>query len=238
MLDERVELAKRVLDDITTLFDFQETNDGKRVWWCHCFGGMLEYIADKTFSLDYDIDIGVMYGECDENKLISTLEGHGYKAEKKCVNDINKKAFNIHFVPVEETLKNTPTIDVYFWVPIGDKLYHTYDTKKEGSKIPSQYVFKGVKRWWLRPDPEMIKLEREKGKPGREQLLDENGTWKFPVFDSSGGLFMRLPYAIGHLLDTWYSPGWRFREFYRGQSMTQWSEKVKSCKELRIKDNQ
>jgi hypothetical protein len=231
-MNNQIESAKKILDDLTTLFDFLETSDGKSIWWCHCFGGVLEFIADKTFSLDYDIDIGVMYGECDESKLIYALEGHGYKAEKKCINDVNKKSFNIHFTPREETLKGTPTVDVYFWVPIGDKYYHTYDTKKEGNKIPSEYVFKGVKKWWLRPSPEVIKMEKNRGKPGREQLFTDQGTWKFPVFDSSGGLTMRLPYAIGHLLDTWYSPTWRFREYYKGQSMSPWIKKVKSCREL------
>ena len=235
---ERNELAKRVLDSLTNIMDFQENISGEKIWWCHCFGGMLEYIADKTFSLDYDIDIGVMYGECDEDKLISSLEGHGYEAKRRCINNINKKAFNIHFIPHEDNLKGTPTIDVYFWVPIGDKLYHTYDTKKEGNKIPSEYVFKGVKRWWLRPDPSWIEMEKHRGKPGREQLLTDEGTWKFPVFDSASGLTIRLPYAIGHLLDEWYTPSWRFREYYRGQSKTRWVKKTDTCKNLNTKIEQ
>ena len=232
MIDEKVELSKRVLDNVTTIMDFQEDDVGNKVWWCHCFGGMLEYMADRTFSIDYDIDIGVLYGECDENKLIYSFEGHGYKAEKKCINDVDKKAFNIHFIPKEDSLKGSPTIDVYFWFPIKNILYHTYDTKKQGSKIPSEYVFKGVKRDWLRPPKAVIDAERKRGNPGREQMLTELGTWKFPVFGSDYGLTMRLPYAIGHLLDELYSPSWRFREFYRGQSMSRWVKKVKSCKEL------
>lgn len=233
MVDQKEELAKMVLDNVTNIMDMMEDNMGNKVWWAHCFGGMLEYICDKTFSLDYDIDIGVIYGACDENKLINSFVGHGYSAKKMCVNDINGKCFNVHFKPGEDFLKGTPTIDVYFWVPIRELLYHTYDTKKSGQNIPSEYVFKGVKREWLLPSQEVINKESKIGKPGRELMLTELGTWKMPVFGSESGLTMRLPFAIGHLLDTWYSPSWRFREFYKGQSMSRWIKKVKSCKDLK-----
>lgn len=232
-MSDREELARRILDSVTNIMDFLEDDKGNHIWWCHCFGGMLEYIADKTFSLDYDIDLGVIYGECDEGKLCRAFEGNGYAAKKRCINDVTGNAFNIHFVPKEDALKDTPTIDVYFWYPIKDKLYHTYDTKKEGKQIPSEYVFKGVKRHWLLPDKETIAREKTVGKPGREQLLTNMGTWNFPVFGDSSGLTMRLPYSIGHLLDCWYGPSWRFREYYRGQSRSEWVKKVKSCKELK-----
>jgi hypothetical protein len=232
-MDHKNEAARFALDTITNIMDFQEDDLGNKIWWAFCFGNMLEYIADKTFSLDYDIDVGVIYGQCDEEKLISAFTGYGYKAEKKCINDRSKKAFNIHFIPGEDCLKGLPTIDVYFWVLIGDKYYHTYDTKKEGSVIPSEYVFKGVKKQWLIPDKNILDVEKKIGKPGREQLLTDVGTWRFPVFDGMSGLTIRIPYAVGHLLDTWYSKTWRFREHYRGQSMSPWVIKVRSCKELK-----
>jgi hypothetical protein len=225
------QLARRVLDTVTNIMDFIEDGFGNRIWWCHCFGGMLEYISDKTFSLDYDIDLGVIYGECDEMKLTRAFEGHGYKSKVMCKNDVTGKAFNIHFKPIEDNIKDTPTIDVYFWYPHGDKYYHTYDMKKEGKPIPSEYVFKGVKKHWLRPPKEVIERERHIGKPGREQLLTSMGTWNFPVFGDSEGLSMRLPFAVGHLLDEWYGASWRFREYYRGQSRSRWIRKMKSCKE-------
>jgi len=225
-------LSRRLLDDITNIMDMQESIDGEKIWWSFCFGNVLEYVADKTFSLDYDIDVGVLYGQCDEDRLIGAITGHGYEAKKRCINDVTKKAFNIHFRPIEDSIKGSPTIDVYFWVQVGDILYHTYDTNKEGRKIPSEYVFKGVKKNWLIPEKKVIEKERKIGKPGREQMFTDEGTWKMPVFDPSTGLTMRIPYAIGHLLDEWYSPSWRFREFYKGQSMSRWIKKVKSCKEL------
>lgn len=232
-MKEREELARMTLDTVTNIMDFQEDDLGNKIWWAHCFGGMLEYLVDKTFSIDYDIDIGVLYGQCDEGKLISAFEGHGYKTKKKCINDVSGKLFNVHFIPGEDQLKGSPTIDVYFWVLIDDKYYHTYDTKREGEKVPSEYVFKGVKRRWLVPSAETIEAEKKIGKPGREQFLTNEGTWNFPVFNSASGLAIRLPYAVGHLLDTWYSPTWAFREFYRGQSMSPWVKKVKSCKDLK-----
>ena len=229
-MSDRETQAKRILDSVTNTMDFIEDDTGSKIWWCHCFGGVLEYIADKTFSLDYDIDIGVIYGECDEEKLTKAIVGQGYEAKVRCINDMNGKAFNIHYIPVEDALKNTPTIDVYFWYPHKDKLYHTYDTKKEGKKVPSEYVFKGVKKDWLRPTQETIDTERGIGKPGREQLLTTQGTWNFPVFGDHSGLTMRLPFKIGSLLDEWYGPSWRFREYYRGQSRSRWIKKMKSCK--------
>lgn len=230
-MNEREELAKQILDNITNTLDFVEDNRGNKIWWCHCFGGVLEYIADKTFSLDYDIDIGVIYGECDEDKLISAIQGQGYQAKVMCSNDVTGKAFNIHFKPIEDNLKDTPTIDVYFWYLHKDKYYHTYDMHKEGQKVPGEYTFKGVKKHWLTPTQEVIELERSIGKAGKEQLLTDQGTWKFSVFGDHSGYTMRLPFCVGHLLDEWYGPSWRFREYYRGQSRSRWIEKMKSCKE-------
>jgi len=227
------EMAMRLLDDITNIMDMQENEVGEKLWWCFCFGNMLEYAADKTFSLDYDIDIGVLYGQCDENKLISAITGHGYKVEKPIFNDVTKKMLNVHFKPVEDQLKGTPTIDVYFWLPVGDMLYHTYDYYKEGKKIPSEYVFKGVKRHWLIPDKKTIDLERGRGKPGRDQMLTDQGTWKFPIGEPGSSLTFRMPYAVGHLLDELYTKTWRFREYYREQSTSRWVQKVKSCADLK-----
>jgi hypothetical protein len=93
-------------------------------------------------------------------------------------------------------------------------------------------VFKGVPKEWMVPSRETIATERTIGKPGREQLLTAEGTWKFPVFDEASSLTMRVPFQVGHLLDEWYGPSWRFREFYRGQSRSRWVKKVKSCKDL------
>lgn len=231
-MNEREAMSMRILDSITNIMDFQETNDGGRLWWCFCFGDMLQYIADKTFGLDYDIDIGVLYEECDYKRLIAAFEGIGYKAKITCIHDVDEKPLNIHFKPIEDYIKDTPTLDVYFWYPVGELLYHTYDTKREGSKRPSEYVFKGVKREWLAPDRDVVEAERKVGQPGREQLLTDRGTWKFPIFDEASSLTMRLPFKIGHVLDEFYGPSWRFREYYKGQSRTRWVKKVKSCKEL------
>lgn len=232
-MSEREDLAKRVLDSVTSIMDFQEGADGGRLWWCHCFGGVLEYVADKTFTMDYDIDLGVLYSECNTERLISAFEGHGYKTDVKLINDVSKQPLNIHFKPKEDFLSGTPTIDVFLWYEHKGFLYHTYDVKKQGSKVPSEYVLKGVPKEWLAPDQETIDKERNIGHPERAQLLTDRGTWKFPVFEAAGSLSMRLPFMVGHLLDEWYSPSWRFREYYKGQSMSRWVKKIKSFKELK-----
>lgn len=224
--------ARQVLDTVTTLMDLQEDDAGDKIWWAHCFGGVLEFITDKTFSLDHDIDIGVIYGECGDRKLINAFEGYGYRADIKIVNDINNRPLNIHFIPKEDGIKGLPTIDVYFWVHVDDKYYHTYDIKKEGNRVPSEYIFKGVKEEWFTPHKNVVAAERSVGKPGRERMLTAQGTWNFPAFGEGSGLTMRVPYAIGHLLDTWYGKTWAFREYYRGQSMSPWVKRVKSCKDL------
>lgn len=232
-MEEREELAKRILDSVTNEMDFQEDNLGNKIWWAFCFGSALEFIADKTFKLDYDIDIGVLYGQCNEDKLTYALEGAGYKAKKTIVNDITGKALNMHFDPVEDYIKDTPTIDVYFWYEHSGILYHTYDIKKQGKQIPSEYVLKGVPKDYLIPDPEEIEKEKGIGNPERKQMITDEGTWKMPVFGGAGSsLTMRIPFRIGSLLDIWYSPSWAFREYYKGQSMTPYIKKIKSFKEL------
>ena len=232
-MNERVEKAKYVLDSITNIMDFQEFGTGQRLWWCFCFGNLLEYIADKTFSFDYDIDLGVLYDECDQDKLISAFEGHGYKSKVTCVNDVTGKALNIHFKPIGDYIKDTPTLDVFFWYEHKGILYHTYDEKKTGNKMLEEYKLKGVPKEWLCPDKETIDRERNIGVPGREQMLNDRGTWRFPIFDDASSLTFRAPYKIGHLLDEWYGPTWRFRQYYKGQSMSRWVKKIKSFKELR-----
>ena len=231
-MSERIRQAKYILDAITSILDFQEFGTGQRMWWAFMFGNVLEYVADKTFSFNYDIDLGVLYGQCEEDKLIRAFEGHGYKAKKTCINDVTGKALNIHFKPNSDYIADSPTLDVFFWYEHKGILYHTYDMKKEGSKIPSEYVLKGVPKEWLVPDKETVEQERKLGRPGREQMITDQGTWKFPIFDDASSLTMRIPYKVGHLLDEWYSCTWRFREFYKGQSMSRWTKKIKSFKEL------
>ena len=225
--------AKRIMDMLTNVMDFQEYADGTRIWWAFMFGNCLEYIADKTFGLNYDIDIGVLYNQCDHEKLTRAFNGIGYRPKITCIHDLDNKPLNMHFEPVEDYIKDTPTIDVYFWYEYKEILYHTYDVNKSGLKRPEEYLLKGVPKEWLIPYSLDIEKERSIGHPERSQMLTAQGTWKFPVFDDACGLTIRLPFKIGTLLDTWYSPSWRFREYYKGQSLSRWQKKIKSFKELR-----
>ena len=225
-----VEMAKRVLQTINTVMNFQEGYNGRKLRWFYCFGTMEEYLCDLTFGLNFDVDIGVMFEDCDTTALIKAFDGYGYEVEKVFLCDIDRRPLNIHFKPVTEALAGTPTIDLYAWYPSGNLLYHTYDIRREGREIPRKYIFKGVKREWLVPPAGEVKRIRGSG-PEMSRTLDEDGVWHYDVFGSASGYQLQLPFAYGSLLDCW-DPGWRFRDFRRGRSKTRWLREVKSCREL------
>lgn len=222
-------LEKQVHNAVSNAMAFQETNDGRKLLWFFCFGTMLEYIADRTFHLDYDIDIGILYEEYNPEKLISSFESYGYKLDKVFLHDKDKKPLNIHFRPTG-ALKGTPDIDVYAWIKSGNLRYHTYDMKKEGVDIPSEYTFKGIKDEWICPDDSIINRIRSGG-PETDRVMSHRGVWQYDIFGDHSGYVFPCPYYYGHLLDEWYC-GWRFRQYYKGQSKSQWTKTIKSCKDL------
>lgn len=227
------EREKSVLVNLTNTFNFVHAEDGAPGRWFFCFGTLKEYACQRTFSFDYDIDIGLLYEEAHPDEVRRMVEGSGYRMTKVLLHDQHKKPLNMHFKPVHPKLEGTPTIDVYFWYPAGAYLFHTYDVLKEGRDVPSRYVFKGVPREWIVAPAADVKRRRTQTSTNIEadRLLDTTGCWHFPIFDMMGDAYFKAPYAVGALLDEWY-PAWVIRDAYKGQSQSRWTYNVRSCKEL------
>lgn len=226
-------LARTVFDRVASTMDSLTNRYGTRLRWFHCFGTMLEYVADRTFSIDsFDIDLGVFFEELDESCLQSAFEGAGYKVRTTIKNDADGRPLNIHCEPSESRIKDTPTIDVYAFYPRKGMLLYTYDYDREGKKIPGRYVFKQSPRELLEPHPETIANIRKRAHPEASLMLGEDGIWRYDVFEDHGPYKMRIPFAYGTLLDQWY-PGWRFRQYFRSQSQSPDGKViVKSCEDL------
>ena len=213
----------------------QESIGGGKLRWFYSFGTLKEYICQKTFSLDFDIDLSVIFGECEHETLIKSFEGSGYKLDKVLLNDKTNTPLNVQFRPHTSELKGSPNIDVYFWLKRGNVFYHTYDVEKEGKKIPKEYVFKGIE---IRPEigldffasDKVVNNIITKIPEGRENIT-EKGVWSLDIFGDHSGNKFYAPYAYGYCLDVWYY-NWRFRKFHNKQSKTEWWKRVKSCKDL------
>ena len=102
-----IQLAKNVLNRITTVMSFQEGLLGKKIRWFFSFGTMLEYLCDRTFKFDFDIDIGVFYKEADAEKIIRGFESFGYKCSHQFLHDVDKKPLNLHFAPTMDCLEGS-----------------------------------------------------------------------------------------------------------------------------------
>jgi hypothetical protein len=213
---------KLLVDKIRFIMDFLECP------WFYCFGKMQAIILShgQEFDMNYDIDIGVIQDRTDMQKLIDMWTSTGYKLKACLINDITSDPLNMHFVPTEPDMEGTPTIDVFAWIRKGKKLYHTYDVKKEGERIPSEYIFKGVPAKFLEPDKEDIDIIRKK-----DETLREDGTWEYSLFGQYSGYVARLPYSYGSLLDVWY-PGWLFPSRKNMESEAKDRIHCKSCKGL------
>ena len=174
--------------------------------WFVCFGTLLGLVRDNgLIKGDKDIDIGMFYEDLIGPKgdtylrLIKGFEKIGYKLGGIITTDV------MPFVPLNMYFnhKDLPTIDVFAWVKDGDIRYHTYDTKQERKKIPSEYVLKGVKDVWLK-DIERI---------------------RFPFMK----IDVNIPRKYGTLLDEWY-PNWKIPA--KGVSKTRWEKKTKTLKKI------
>jgi hypothetical protein len=203
-----------------------------RLPWFYAFGTMLEFVADRTFGLKYDIDIGVMYDQYSPDYLIRTFESFGYKYDRKFVDDVTKMPYNMHFRPDDGPLKGTPEIDVYAFRERGNNLLYTYDVKDDGTETPQKgYIFKSVPKELILPPEADIDHYLKHAHPSAQQVLKKPGVWKYWIFEDHGPYTVNIPWAYGTLCDLWY-PGWRFRSLYKGQSMSRKTYEVKSCKEL------
>jgi len=240
-MNKKTEMAKHVLSRINEIMAWQSDTNGDRLRWFYCFGTLQEYIADFNidecvggFSLDYDIDIGVVYGECTADKLITAFEGNGFKCLKVFLNDVTKEPLNIHFSAPD--LKDCPSIDVYFWVKKKNVWYHTYDRNKEGKRIPSKYTFKGIEfneamgEGFFAPKKEIERIHNKN--PMGRQFMSNGGVWMMDVFERDSTYKFYAPYSYGVCLDTWYD-NWKYRKFNNlGESKTPLMKYVKSCREL------
>ncbi len=229
-------MEKLVLNRINNAMSWQESLKGGKLRWFYSFGTLQEFVADRTFSLDFDIDLSVVFGECNHEKLIASFEGSGYKVDSVLLSDKTKTPLNMHFKPTDSELKGTPTIDVYFWVKKGNIWYHTYDVKREGRKIPSKYIFKGVEelpyaKMWMFAPPKEVEAIIKDNPEGRE-IITPTGVWSMDIFGNHSGNKFYLPYMYGHCLTTWYGH-FINRKFKKGQaSRSPFIKEVKSCKDL------
>jgi len=224
--------AKKVLTDINNIMSWQGTVMGKPLRWFYCFGTLQEYIAEKTFTLDNDIDIGVVSTDINAENIKKCFEGYGYTCTKSLLNDVTKKPLNLQFQCGD---RSVPSVDVYFWVKKGNVWYHTYDVNREGKKIPSQYVFKGIKfdttigqGFWA--SDKYIENLYQKNPLGRSQM-NTVGIWALDIFERDSIYKFYAPFSYGYCLDCWYD-NWKYRKFNRGQSKSEFIRKVKSCKDL------
>lgn len=224
-------LAKQIAEKIDLSFSFQTDLEGRYVKWFYCFGTLLEFVRSggEKFDTDHDIDIGVLYSECNAQNLITTLEGQEYKLDAVVINDVNNKPLNLHFRPTGN-IAGTPYLDVFFWIEKDNIIYHTYDYHKEMKKRPTKYIFKGVDKELIIPSKEKIKEERTSHLEG-DRLLTEKGVWTYSLFGDHSGFRFCCPYAYGTLLDCWY-PGWMVTQTHYGQSKAKYIKEVKSCGKL------
>ena len=213
---------KYLIERVKFIMDMLETP------WFYCFGKVQEYILTRGMELDlaYDIDLGVIGGKVDIGVLKNAWESNGYKLKSEVINDVTGDPLNMHFVASEFDMKGTPSIDLYVWTKIGKRLYHTYDVNKEGSKIPREYVFKGVPAKFLVPDREEVEFIHK-----RDETMTEHGTWDYSMFGQYSGYSIRLPFAYGSLLDIWY-PGWCFKRKGNFESTTPYIIKTRTCAKL------
>ena len=196
--------------------------------WFYCFGKVQAFVISRgtAFDLNYDIDIGVIQDKVDMDRFQHVWHSEGYDMKSALINDVTGQPLNMHFVPSEHDMKDTPAIDVFVWVRKGKKLYHTYYVKRERQRIPKEYIFKGVPARFLDPDKDLVEMMRKK-----DQTLRADGTWDYSIFGEYSGYTMRLPFAYGSLLDIWY-PGWLFPAQKNFESETPDIITTKSCGKL------
>lgn len=221
---------KQVFDGICSMFNCMIGLDEKPLHWFFCFGTLKEFVCNRTFSLDYDIDVGVLFDQYNEKALTRVIEGSGYKLKQKIADDVTGKGLNLSFKPVDTDRYGKSHLDVYAWYPAKRMLYHTYDYFRGKS---SNFMFKGVKKEWIIPDPQEVKHRRKPTATNIEapNFLTPWGVYKAPAFEGMGDYWFYMPYAYGTLLDEWYND-WLYRHADKGQSRSRWMKEVKSTREL------
>jgi len=227
--------TRYVFSSISGIFNSMAGLGDAPLHWFFCFGTLKEYMCDRTFSLDYDIDIGVLYDQYSDLDMIRVMAACGWNLQEKLVHDRDGKALNMHFkAEKNDRFGEFPSVDVYAWYGHGNILYHTYDVNREKAEIPKKYVFKGVKKEWIIPDPREVAVKRTPTAFCVEanRFLTPWGTWNQPIFEDMGDVSFTSPYSYGALLDEWYYD-WITRHRDKSQSGSRWVREVKRCKDLK-----
>jgi hypothetical protein len=181
------------------------TSDGiTRQKWFVSFGSLLYIIRDKKLGKEFtqDIDISII-GPHDYSAIKNGLEEDGFKLVSHIRNDITDEVLFADF-----RSPNGLSIDLFFWIEEGDRLWHTYNfmNEKIPEGIPEQYHFKSVPKWMMEGEP-----------------------YKYEWFDGISP--MRIPAKYGTLLDYWY-PHWYVPNLEFGVSQAAIIHEPKTCQHL------
>ena len=212
---------------VSTVRTLAGTLDTLGARWFVCFGTLLSLLREHVLDFSSDVDIGVI-GPC--QSAIDILS-RAYQPMYCIRNDKTGEVLQ-HSFRCSGTNNITYTLDVYFWVKVGNMYYHTYDVSQERPKngIPRQYEFKGVPASHFDPTPEELKAYMKN--PKMQGAMNKNGTWRSLLEGFEGdGISVCTPFGYGACLDTWY-PDWSMRRPQWGVSDTKWIKRVKSCKDL------
>ena len=186
-----------------------------------CFGTLLSFIRDKEFSIDGDIDIGVIGDMSAVVTAFSTIFRPIHKIIDDSTGQILNMSFQYHQCPV--------SIDVFLWRKKDGYYYHCYDEVMEnrGDGILSQYHFKGTPEGCFDVAPEVIKAFQEDIRYGRS--MTDFGTWqKLLPQCPTEGIDLPTPWSYGWCFDTWY-PEWATKRPQFGVSMSTHEFTVRSC---------
>ena len=190
-----------------------------------CFGTLLTYIRDKKFSVDGDIDIGII---TDNPQQAIDVLSRTYIPTHKVVDDVTGEIFTQTF----KTQTDDPiNIDVFFWKKKDGCYWHTFDaTMSNNGDHLSQYTFKGVPTDCFFAPQEEIKQYQLELSFGR--MMTNFGTWSklLPQMQTEG-VELPLPYQYGRCLDIWY-PDWVQKRPQFGTSRSPHQFTVKTCKDI------
>lgn len=177
--------------------------------WFLCFGNLLTVVRDGgKFKENDDLDIGFYYDQFEFVYIKNVCEAHGWRVDRKILNDVDKKPLYLSLSPKEDIAKITGDfhLDLFAWYRYNGMYWHTYDVNMERpqNSIPSRYIFKGVPAY----------------------LLDEL-THRDDIAGS--GMHAWIPIKYGTLLDLWY-PDWLHKR--KEVSSDKYKIEIKSCKQF------
>lgn len=212
---------------VASMRNLSGTMSQANIKWFLCFGSLLSLVRDRKVDMTQDIDIGVVGTS---PLLVDTLS-RAFQPMHCVRHDVTGEVLNQSYRCVGTNIIPY-TLDVFFWLKVGNMYYHTYDVNQSRPKdgILKGYTFKGVPASYFEAPDEVVEKYRRDSRLGR--ALNKNGTWVrlIPGYESTG-ISLAAPYLQGSCLDKWY-PDWPMRRPEWGVSETPWVKKVKSCREL------